>query len=371
MTQVLKKVENVTYNEEFVRGNYNTISGGDLSFLLVPKTGSTYSHLWMGPLFSLPVNDFMANPYGISYADGGLSGTSSEFLVTNVGDNIIIGDIGESAYDMAIDGLNFSLTIPLNSSYTGITSGLSTTTLYSSFMKTQYYDQKSTTGPCACSVMDGLYSEQSSVVTTQINQGMPEEEGINPESNGYYNSGLVYLFSDDIRKPNVSATTVVTTNSWANGFGNDCPYTLYKKFPFNYMDDTLNGYYRDQPVGVVDLYGGIITIFNEDLVNAFDFSTSSGGTSTSGATFPVSAASSTFRTLDVEMSINTTLIAGKNEFNFSNNPTWNPVTCGNKIYITYFELYDSAGKLVGMGVPQNPIEKAFDDTLVITANFKL
>jgi len=321
----------------------------------------------MGPLFSLPVNNFMSSPYTTPYVDGGLSGTSAEYLVTDVDNNIIIANISNNAFDMAIDGLNFSLTIPLDATYTGATSGLTATTLYSSFLKTPFYDQKSTTGPCACSVMDGLYSEESFLITRELNLGMPEENGINPESNSYYNSGIVYLFSDDIKKPNVSATTVSTTNSWSNGFGSDCPYTLYKKFPFNYMDDTLNGYYRDQPVGAVDLYGGIVTIFNKDLVNAFDFSLSTGGTISSGATFPSSVANSTFRTLDVEMSINTTLIAGKNEFNYSNNPTWNPVTCGDKIYITYIELYDSAGKLVGMCVPQNPIEKAFDDTVVVQA----
>jgi len=365
MTKLLKPIESVTYSEEIIKSNFTTISGDELSFLLVPFSGNSYSHLWMGPLFSVPVNDKMKDPFTTSYLDGGYSGTSLEYLVTNVGDNIIVGNISNSVYDMSIDGLNFSVTIPLNSSYTGITSGLTTTTLYGAYAKTPLYDKKNTVGPCACSVMDNMYSEEFSVVTREINQGLPYNEGVNPESNMPYNSGIVYLFSDDIRKPNVSATTITTTNSWATGFGNDCPYTLNKKFPFNYTTDSINGYYMDQPVGAVDLLGGIITIFNEDLVNAFNFGASTGGTSTSGATFPTSAVTSTFKSIDLQQSLNMTLIAGKNEFITSTNPTWDPLVCVNKTYVTYLEIYDETGQLVAKGVADSPLEKTNSSMLVL------
>ena len=72
-------------------------------------------------------------------------------------------------------------------------------------MKTELYDKKNTVGPCSCSVMDTLLSENSQKVTTEISQGLPFQSGTNPkDSNSYYSSGLVYLFSDDVKKPNIS-----------------------------------------------------------------------------------------------------------------------------------------------------------------------
>lgn len=367
MSTILKEISSVTYRETIDKGNLDIVSGDNLNFILSNITGNTYSHLWMGPIFSVPCTDTMKEPFTVSYLNGGYSGTSLEYLVTDVEDNIIIADISRGSFDTGIDGLNFKLTIPLDSTYTGSTtlSGLSTTTLYGSYMKTYLYDQKATNGPCALSVLDGLYSEESSVVTREINEGLPYNEGVNPEPNGYYNSGLVYLFCDDIKKPNVSATTVTTTNSWSTGFGNEGPYTLYKKFPFNYMTNELEGLYMDQPVGAVDLLGGNVTIFNKDLVNAFDFSVATGGTSTSGATFSSTDANVTFKSLSLSQKLDITLIAGKNEFVTSSNPTWDPTTCNGKIYITHFELYDESGQVVAVGEAKEPILKESSDLIVI------
>jgi hypothetical protein len=373
MANLLKAIErnSVIYDEEIIRSDFKTISGGDLSFILAPKVGTSYSHLWRGPIFSMPTTTKEEEQYTTSFSDGGYGGTAMEYLVTNVGDNVVIGNIGKDVYDMGIDGKAFNLTIPLDSTYTGVTSGLSTTTLYSAYMKTPLYDKKSTNGPCACSVMDDLLAEQSNIVTTDIMQGLTNKPGINPEQNGYYNSGLVYLFSDDIQRPNLSASTATTINSWSTGFNNDCPYTLGKKFPFNFRSNDVEGTYMDVPVGAVDLDGGIITIFNKDLVEAFDFTLSTGGTSTSGATFPTSAASSTFKSVDVDQSLNLTLIAGKNEFTSSSNPTYNPLTCDGTIYINYINLYNSSGELVAVGVTDQPIEKQKNQVVVFQTKIGL
>jgi hypothetical protein len=373
MAELLKPIESnsIVYDEEIVRSDFKTISGVDLSFILAPETGTTYSHLWRGPIFSMPTTTKEKDMYTTSFSDGGYGGTALEYLVTNVGDNVIIGNIGKDVFDMAIDGKAFSLTIPLDSSYTGVTSGLSTTTLYSAYMKTPLYDKKSTSGPCACSVMDDLISEQSSLVTTEIDQGLPNQPGINPESNSYYSSGLVYLFSDDIQRPNLSASTATTINSWSTGFNNDCPYTLGRKFPFNFRTNDVEGTYMDVPVGAIDLDGGIVTIFNKDLVEAFDFTSSTGGTSTSGATFPVSAASSTFKSVDVDQSLNMTLVLSKNEFTTSNNPTYNPLTCDGTIYVNYINLYNSSGELVAVGVLDEPVRKEKSQVVVFQTKIGL
>ncbi len=373
MTKLLKAIESVNYTETIVKGDFKTVSGDDLKFYLVGKTGSTESHLWLGPLFNVPVNTIMENEFTTPYIDGGLSGTSLEYLVKEVGDNIIVGDISKDSFEAAIDGLNFSLTIPLNPSYNGISfSGLSSTTIYGAYMKTQYYDRKSTNGNCACSIMDGLLSENSEKVTTEIDAGLDYQRGVNPkDSNSYYSSGLVYLFSDDVKKPNISANTVTTTNSWSTGFNTDCPYTFRKKFPFNLLNDTVNNYYYDQPIGVVDLLGGKITLFNEDIVEGFNFSGATGGTSVTGATFSSSEANTSFRSYDILQGLDMTLIAGKDEFDTSNNPTYNTQTCDGKIYVTYVDFYDSSGKLVAKGVSDSPLTKERDQILVLNANIKL
>ena len=373
MAKLLKPIDSINYTEDIVKSSLKSVSGDDLQFILSPKTGSTYSHLWMGPLFSLPVNDRMEEEFITPYVDGGLSGTALEYLVKEVGDNIIIADIDKDSFESGIDGLNFKLDIPLDPSYSGTSfSGLSTTSLYGSYLKTELYDRKNTVGPCSCSVMDTLLSENSQKVTTEISQGLPFQNGVNPkDSNSFYSSGLVYLFSDDVKRPNISASTVSTTNSWATGFGNECPYTVNKKFPFNLTTDIINGYFYDQPVGVVDLLGGKVTIFNKDLVDGFNFSGATGGTSTTGATFPVSAASTNFVSYDVEQGLDMTLIAGKNEFTTSTNPTYDPQACDGKIYITYVDFYDSQGKLVAKGVTETPLSKERDEILVLNANIKL
>jgi hypothetical protein len=373
MAKLLKPIDSINYTEEIVKSTLKTVSGDNLQFILSPKTGSTYSHLWMGPLFSLPVNDRMEEEFITPYVDGGLSGTALEYLVREVGDNVIIADIDKDSFESGIDGLNFKLDIPLDPAYSGTSfSGLSTTSLYGSYMKTELYDKKNTVGPCSCSVMDTLLSENSQKVTTEIDQGLAFQNGVNPQdSNSYYSSGLVYLFSDDVKKPNISASTVSTTNSWATGFGNECPYTVNRKFPFNLTTDLVNGYFYDQPVGVVDLLGGKVTIFNKDLVDGFNFSGATGGTSTTGATFPVSAASTNFISYDVEQGLDMTLIAGKNEFDTSTNPTYDPQACDGKIYITYVDFYDSQGRLVAKGVTETPLSKERDEILVLNANIKL
>ena len=373
MTKLLKAIDSVNYTETVVKETLKTVSGDNLKFYLVGKTGSTESHLWLGPLFSLPVNEVMENDYTTPYVDGGWSGTALEYLVKEVGDNIIVADIAKDTFESAIDGLNFSLTVPLDSSYNGISfSGLSSTTIYGAYQKTELYNNKSTNGPCACSVMDGLLSENSQQVTTGIQQGLPYQQGVNPkDSNSYYDSGIVYLFSDDVKKPNISANTVTTTNSWATGFNDNCPYTLRKKFPFNLLNDSVNGYYYDQPVGVVDLLGGKITLFNEDIVEGFNFSGATGGTSVTGATFSTTDANTNFSSYDILQGLDMTLIAGKNEFDTSNNPTYNEQTCDGKVYVTYVDFYDSSGKLVAKGVTDSPLTKEKDQILVLNANIKL
>ena len=122
---------------------------------------------------------------------------------------------------------------------------------------------------------------------------------------------------------------------------------------------------------VFDLLGGKITLFNEDIVEGFNFSGATGGTSVTGATFSSSEANTSFRSYDILQGLDMTLIAGKDEFDTSNNPTYNTQTCDGKIYVTYVDFYDSSGKLVAKGVSDSPLTKERDQILVLNANIKL
>jgi hypothetical protein len=369
MATLVKEVGTVTYTEELERSGFKVVSGNTLTTFNVSISGTPESHLWMGPLFNMPVTDRMRQPFQESFQDGGYVGTALEYLVTDTTNSIIVIDIDKEEFKVGIDGLHFKVTLPLDPSISGITSGPTTTNLYGAYMKTPLYEKRNTSGPCSTNVLDNLTSEESSTVTTDVNIGLDRQPGINPETNGYYNSGVVWLFCDDIRRPNTYSGMTATTNSWETGFAQDAPYTMKKKFPFNFRTDELNGYYVDQPVGIVDLLGGKITIFNEDLVNALDFSGIVGGDSISGATFG-SDLTVEFRDYDLTQGWNMTLIAGKNEFQTSNNPTWDPSKCDGKVYITYIDFYDDQGNLVAKGVTDTPLSKEPGQTLVLNTTLK-
>lgn len=370
MVNLVKEVGDVTYSEKIVRSDIETVNGSSLITFLVDKEGTTQSHLWMGPLFNMPVTERMSEPYTKSFQDGGYKGTALEYLVTDTTDQIVVIDINKDSFESGIDGLHFKITLPLDPTSTGATSGLTTTELYGAYMKTPLYEKKNTSGPCSTNVLDNLLSEESTDVTDKVNIGLDRQPGINPESSGYYNSGVLYLFCDDIRRPNIPSDTTGTTNSWSTGFGMGAPYTLNKKFPFNFRSDERNGYYVDQPVGVVDLLGGKVIIFNKDLVDSLNFGLVGGGDPTEGVTFSGEALKLEYRSYNVAQGWNMTLIAGKNEFNVSNNPTWNPNTCGDKVYITYIDFYDDQGNLVAKGVTDTPLSKGPDQTLAVNVSFE-
>ena len=105
-------------------------------------------------------------------------------------------------------------------------------------------------------------------------------------------------------------------------------------------------------------------------MEAFDFTTASSGNSLTGATFPSSGASATFKSYDLDQGLNITILANRNEFTTSNNPTYDPISCDGKLYITSIDLYDSQGRLVAKALPDSPIEKSKDSVFVSTLNVK-
>ena len=94
MRKLIKPIDSISYTEEVVKDNLKTVSGSDLEFILSPKSGTTYSHLWLGPLFSLPVNNKMEEEFITPYVDGGVISEYSD------GEMIEFETIGEVNSDV-------------------------------------------------------------------------------------------------------------------------------------------------------------------------------------------------------------------------------------------------------------------------------
>jgi hypothetical protein len=342
-----KEIASSSINTDLVITPFSGISGNNISFTLADKTGSTFSHLFS--TLSLPVNQNMNNKWEQTFNNGGFSGTAIQDLY-NI-NTVIFFNIDASAYEQMIDGRTFSLRIPLDSSYTGSTSGLSTTTLYSSYAKTNLLTQPSNSNP-ALSSFDTTYSERF----------LPASEYFgNPDNQlSDYSSGIVWLFSDNIQRPNN-----FSGNSWSLASNNNNPYTNGKE-TFNFINSGSNNV--DKAVGIVNLNAGLGAIFNRDLVNAFDFSLAIGGTGTTLTTFNSSDVLCTLKSVSVDYFQRIIAIAGADEFFTSQNPTYHS-DCNGMVKITKIGLYNDLGECIGVVVPNEPITKQKDQ--FITFDIKL
>jgi hypothetical protein len=343
----LKQVESTSINSELTITPFKTISGDDISFTLANKTGSTFSHLFS--TLRLPVNQIMNNKWEQTFINGGFSGTAIQDLY-NI-NSVIFFNIDASAYEQMIDGRTFSLNIPLDNTYSGVTSGLSTTTLYSSYVKTNSLSQPSPTNP-NLSTFDTNYSEKYLPASEYF--GNPDNQIQN------YESGVVWLFSNDIQRPNN-----FSGNSWSTASNNNNPYTNGKQ-SFNFISTGLNNV--DKAVGILNLNAGLGAIFNFDLVNSFDFSVATGGTGTTLATFSLSDASINLKSVNIDFSQRIIAIAGADEFFTSQNPTYHS-DCNGMVKITKIGLYNDLGECIAIVVPNEPITKQKDQ--FITFDIKL
>lgn len=363
--ETLKPVTSVTINKEVIVSDYIIASGPNLTYSLISKTGTTLSHLWLAGTIPLPVTPKMEEIYSIPYGDGGLADTAMEVFGQTT-DNIIFINLQHPLYNkQAISGHDLKIDIPLDPTWSGLTSGLTTTSIYGSYMRTPKLLEKSA-GPCGVSKFDQMHSENSETVTDNIHIGQRKVLGINPMSGEHYESGIVYLFCDDIQRPNTPSGSTATTTTWSTAHGQSNPYTNGKE-PFNYRDSLE--YYKDKPVGFCDLYGGFCKIFNPDLVNAFDFSLATGGTGTTQVSFAPGVADFKFKTVEIDNFWGVTVIANPGEFTHSQNPTWENSDCKD-VYITGVALCDNSGQTVAMAIPNEPIKKSENGFFITTFNIR-
>lgn len=274
-----------------------TITGNNLTQNVILKTNVTGDSLVnLFVTFGLPVsNNDISKFITTTDANYGFSDTAISGLSAS---KILVISIPNTQYGEIIDGKTIQL---------GVTTSAGTYTMYGTFQR------NSTT----LASQDANIRETSSKTTPTIGDN------------------IVFLFSDNIKRPNGDAT-----KSWSTGYGQPKPFSIGGKQLFNYTTNTASNYTADTAVGVAYLDKGFIVITDSTIVNSFVEATDK------------SATTITFNSMVTDVSQSIVCDALVSEFRISNNPTF---TYGVDVpRVTEVGLYDSAKNLLAVGKLNTP-----------------
>jgi hypothetical protein len=323
------------------------IYGSEMPWVQVqPKTGTTFyddvnSHSWtnLGIYSESDITKF-----NITYANGGLSDTMIGDIYTAYNTTgLLVSSLDSSVFRASISP-NLRLTIPISGG-TGTLSGLTTTDLYTAFVDQNNSKTSDGSGPCATWVVDSLESESHPSSTYKAGIGYAND-GVNnpgPNTNGRYESGLMYLFSKDVYLTGNTGTTIDT------GWSGTSRYTFGGSELV-----TFNGPTRNVAVGMIQLDTGVITIFNPNIVSSFNTGIATGGTITSGLTFNTSDCSGYLRDRDTSTALEINTILPPEEYTKSFNPSLldakeRGIDCSGQVSVTKICFYDEFGVLTATG----------------------
>ena len=138
----LQNLQDVYQTEKTDISNIYTLAiGEEMKYYQIPAysdatfVNSSLSHLWSFLNLRTEIDYNLANQ---PFANGGLLGTALEGLPDSFYNYCMVGfSIPNSNYRVQTYGQNVVVKIPLDSTYTGMTSGLTATTIYSSFIYNQ------------------------------------------------------------------------------------------------------------------------------------------------------------------------------------------------------------------------------------------
>lgn len=139
-------------------------------------------------------------------------------------------------------------------------------------------------------------------------------------------SNIVFLFSDDIKRPNNNLS-----KSWSTGYLQNKPFSVGGKELFNLTTNTSAGLNMDTPVGIGYLDKGFLVITNPFIIGELDSSLE---------------ISVTFDTFSTEITQDITCVVNRGEFISSNNPTY---SSGDLIRVSEVGLHDISGNLIAIG----------------------
>lgn len=376
----LKEVTDVYQIEKTDISNVYTMGiGQEMKFYQVPAYNnpsfltSSLSHLW--GFFDMRTEvDY--NTTNLPYANGGLLGTALEQLPNafyNTG--AVAFSIPNTNYRVQVYGQNDALYIPLNSTYSGMTSGLTATTLYSSFTYQPDILEKDVASLCSGVMADEFKSESAYEYTNNLGIGYQYIEGKNPNPASdytYFDSGLVYLVTDSVY--NTFSGSTGSTLSWSSGYNTKNRYAngarLISFDPSNTQYTGVGGY--DRIVGAMFLNYGLGFIFDPDLVGAFDWSTVMGDpTSITGGTFTTGQTAFNASDMDISENLEVKIVAKPNEWVASPNSSYigTGQDCG--IATTTITLHDKMGNCLAMVKPNTALIKERDNYLIFNLELPL
>lgn len=371
----MKPIENIyTSTDATISSLYNVFGDETVFYRVKPFTDINFknystSHFWSALNMYNEIDYNIANT---SIFNGGLLESSFQDLPTAFWSNgMIVAAFNNDKYRTQLNGYNFGIQIPLNSSSTGLTNGLTATTLYSAFIWDANGLSTNPTSLCAGVVQDTKIAESNVPFTDGIGIGKKKKpkarDGENPktgtltggisimesqvlDNSGYHNSGIVYLVSDDIYNTFTGGTG--SSLSWSYGFGRTDKYAIGANAINTSFGNTRYPNYYDSIVGMLNLNSGMVYIWNKDLVNGFDWSSFvgdplTGATTSSGTTFAA------VQDIDLAVNLNIEIISKPGEWPATTNPSAIGENCGT--VVTNICLYNDKGDLIGLAKPSEAL----------------
>lgn len=311
----------------------------DLIFTILDRTSNQSSSNYFRSL-SLPITNSQKAFFNNTAQNGGWLDTAFSGFNT---DNVLMAVIDNNKYGEIIDGKSIKLTLPVYTATTmsGVSTGLTTYEIYSSFINTTQYNK---------SQQDKRY------VDGFINT-------INLLGNN-----VSFLVSDNIQKPNNDSI-----KSWSTGFDTFKPYSVNEKKLINFQNNTTTGLVADKIIGIAYLDKGIIAITDPTIVSGiatdlFDLSgnvtTTLTGTVTNPSGFWYYTGSTYYAEIDSVMNNyvqNLICVAGRDEFYRSQNATYES---GDEIRITEIGITDITGELLAVGKIDRQVVKTKNDFVI-------
>lgn len=285
----------------------NTISGGTLTFNKVVRTDTaTDSLVNLFYSFRLPISTaddtlFTVTPSKSGgFADTALSGLAQTEIA-------VIG-LPSTEYGEMLDGKTLHLTLENSGG---------TFNIYGTYEKTL---TKTT-------VLDAKYKEESF-------------------SSAVFGNNIVFLFSDDIQRPNNDIT-----KSWATGNGTVKPFSVNNKSLFNMYTNTATNTVADKVVGIAHLDEGFIVLTHPTIVSGFN-ETYSG----------LTASTLFYDSVVTQVTQEIICMADRGEFGTSSNPTFSQ---GDTPRISEVLLMDINENIVAVAKPDRHIEKTAQQLIPI------
>jgi hypothetical protein len=369
----LERVQNVyTTTETDVSTTYTLGIGGELTYYeIFPSSDANYtnssaSHLWTNVGVT---NQIQYNLKNQTIANGGLLGTAVEKLLdawaTYGGIGIVVDN---ENYRTQLTSKNIAIKIPLNSAYTGMTSGLTATTLYSSIIYSPSILEKDPFSLCSGVRADNFISEANWQVTNTIPMGWKYLPGNNPSLDPQakykeFDSGIAFLVSDNVYNTFTGSTG--SSVSWGHLWNQENKYRDGARTINWSLNSTQYPGYYDRIVGAVFLNSGFVFIWDPEITQAIDWSSINGdptsltgGTFTSGQTF--------FNGTDMDMTsvLKVKIVADGQTWRASTNPSYINQSSDCGIAMTSINLYDEKGQCLAIVKPNESVVKQDGEYLI-------